>query len=103
MEWIRPFMSEILEMERRREILKVLLFVTKPRSNAELRSPSATVRMFPGKPNIPALIKSEMETQIGAMAVSVCGKGSLSDEIRSVVRSQQKVKNIDFYENSFSW
>lgn len=32
LEWVRPWMDEILHMSCRREVLKVLLFVTKPRT-----------------------------------------------------------------------
>ena len=49
LEWIRPWMTEILAMEKRREVLKVLLFVTRPKSTKEIRSPSSTVQMFPGR------------------------------------------------------
>lgn len=50
LEWIRPWMTQILGMEKRRDILKILLFVTRPRSTKEIHSPSASVQMFPGKP-----------------------------------------------------
>lgn len=50
LEWIRPWMTEILAMEKRREVLKILLFVTRPKSTKEIHSPSATVQMFPGRP-----------------------------------------------------
>ena len=49
LEWIRPWMTEILAMERRREVLKVLLFVTRPDSTKEIHSLSSTVQMFPGR------------------------------------------------------
>jgi len=49
LEWIRPWMTDILAMEKRREVLKVLLFVTRPKSTREIHSPSATVQMFPGR------------------------------------------------------
>ena len=49
LEWIRPWMTEILAMEKRRDILKILLFVTRPKSTKEIHSPSATVQMFPGR------------------------------------------------------
>ncbi len=42
-------MTEILAMEKRRDILKILLFVTRPKSTKEIHSPSATVQMFPGR------------------------------------------------------
>ena len=103
LEWIRPWMTTILAMERRRDVLRILLFVTRPRSTREIHSPSATVQMFPGKPNVETLVTMEAETQIGAMGVTVCGPGSLSDDVRGAVRRQQRTNNIDFVEASYSW
>lgn len=56
-----------------------------------------------GKPCLEGIVQSEKTQQIGAMAVSVCGPGGLSDEVRRVVREAQGEKTIDFYEASFSW
>lgn len=53
LEWIRPWMTEILAMEKRRDVLKILLFVTRPKSTKEIHSPSATVQMFPGRRKFP--------------------------------------------------
>lgn len=103
LEWIRPWMTSILAMESRRDVLRIMLFVTRPRSTKEIHSPSATVQMFPGRPNIDALMNIEMENQVGAMGVSVCGGGDLSDDVRKAVRSRQHAANIDFVEESFSW
>ena len=103
LEWIRPWMTQILAMERRREILKILLFVTRPRSTKEIHSPSASVQMFPGKPDVGALISKEQTQQVGAMAVSCCGTGSLSDDVRKSVRTKCEDTNMDFIENAFSW
>ena len=96
-------MTTILAMERRREVLRILLFVTRPRSTREIHSPSATVQMFPGRPNIKTLIDMESENQIGAMAVTVCGTGSLSDNVRRAVRQRQMTSNVDLVEESFTW
>lgn len=103
LEWIRPWMTTILAMDKRRDILKIQLFVTQPRSTKEIHSPSATVQMFPGKPNVDTLIEMESENQIGAMGVSVCGTGGLSDDVRAAVRKRQGWRNIDFLEQGFSW
>lgn len=103
LEWIRPWMTSILSMEKRRDILKILLFVTRPRSTKEIQSPSATVQMFPGRPNVDTLLGIECEGQVGAMGVSVCGTGSLQDDVRKAVRKRQQWSNIDFVEESFSW
>ena len=88
LEWIRAWMTQILAMPRRREILKILLFVTRPRNNKEIHSPSSSVQMMPGRPNIQSLIDQEMQDGIGAACVSTCGTGSLADEIRSAVRAR---------------
>ncbi|KEY64322.1 hypothetical protein S7711_06366 [Stachybotrys chartarum IBT 7711] len=103
LEWIRPWMTEILAMEKRRDVLRIMLFVSQPRSTKEIHSPSSTVQMFPGRPNIETLLAMEQEQQIGAMAVSVCGPGALSDEVRLAVRRRQSRSNIDFIEEAFSW
>ncbi|KAL8994801.1 MAG: hypothetical protein Q9169_005337 [Polycauliona sp. 2 TL-2023] len=103
LEWIRPWMTTILAMDKRRDILRIQLFVTRPRSTKEIHSPSATVQMFPGKPNVDTLIEMEAENQIGAMGVSVCGTGGLSDDVRAAVRRRQGVRNIDFLEQGFTW
>ncbi|KAG0159396.1 hypothetical protein PDIDSM_6918 [Penicillium digitatum] len=103
LEWIRPWMTSILAMDRRREVLRIKLFVTRPRNSREIQSPSATVQMFPGRPNIDTLVSREVEDQVGAMGVLVCGNGSLSDDVRRVCRKRQTQSNVDFVEESFSW
>ncbi|KAK3899129.1 ferric reductase like transmembrane component-domain-containing protein [Staphylotrichum tortipilum] len=103
LEWIRPWMTEVLGMEKRREVLRIMLFVSRPRSTKEIHSPSSTVQMFPGRPNIDTLLGMEMESQVGTMAVSVCGPGALSDEVRRAVRNRQYQGSLDFVEEAFSW
>ncbi|KAL4946174.1 hypothetical protein BDV06DRAFT_161105 [Aspergillus oleicola] len=103
LEWIRPWMTSILAMNRRREVLRIMLFITRPRNTKEIQSPSSTVQMFPGRPNIDTLINMEVENQIGAMGVLVCGNGSLSDDVRRTCRNRQDKTQIDFVEESFTW
>ncbi|TVY23636.1 Ferric reductase transmembrane component [Lachnellula hyalina] len=103
LEWIRPWMTAILAMDKRRDVLRIMLFVSRPRSTKEIHSPSATVQMFPGRPNIETLMDIEMENQVGALGVSVCGSGALSDDVRRAVRTRQHAGNIDFVEEAFSW
>jgi len=103
LEWIRPWMTEILGMDKRRDVLRIMLFVSQPRSTKEIHSPSSTVQMFPGRPNIDTLLSMEQEHQIGSMAVSVCGPGTLSDEVRRSVRARQSHSSVDFIEEAFSW
>ncbi|KAI0127726.1 ferric reductase like transmembrane component [Xylariales sp. AK1849] len=103
LEWIRPWMTEILAMDKRRDTLRIMLFVSRPRSTKEIHSPSSTVQMFPGRPNIETLLGIEMENQVGHMGVSVCGPGALSDEVRLAVRNRQYQGSIDFIDETFTW
>lgn len=103
LEWIRPWMTQILGMEKRRDILRILLFVTRPRSTKEIHSPSSSVQMFPGKPDVGALIQKEQEKQVGAMGISVCGTGGLADDVRKAVRDRCTETEIDIFEEAFSW
>lgn len=59
--------------------------------------------MFPGRPNVNMLLKDEVEHQVGAMAVTVCGPGGLADNIRDVVREVQSMSVVDYIEESFTW
>ena len=103
LEWIRPWMTQILGMEKRRDVLKILLFITRPRSMKEITSPSSSVTMLPGRPDVGALIEKEQAQQVGAMHVSCCGTGSLSDDLRRAVRERLQVTEIDFSEEAFTW
>ncbi|KAF6222704.1 hypothetical protein HO133_000751 [Letharia lupina] len=103
LEWIRPWMAAVLGMPGRRDVLRVQLFVTRPRCTAEIHSPSSTVRMFPGKPDVDALLGMEARAQVGAMAVCVCGPGGLGDDVRAAVRRRQGGGNVDFVEEGFGW
>lgn len=103
LEWVRPWMDEILRMEGRREVLAIKLFVTKPKNPREITSPSATVQMMPGRPNVNLLLQTEVREQVGAMCVTVCGPGALQDSVREAVREVQEVGVVDFVEESFTW
>lgn len=104
LEWIRPWMDEVLRMPNRKKILTIKLFITRPKNSKEIVSASTTVQMFPGRPNIPLLIRKEVHAQEGAMAVTVCGPGALADDVRSGVRQvQDEGTVVDFFEESFTW
>ena len=102
LEWVRPWMTSILASEGRRRVLRVRLFVTRPTHPRQIQSPSATVQMFPGRPNMERVLGMECEGAVGAMAVSVCGPGALADEVRAAVRKRGE-RSIDLVEESFSW
>ncbi|KAE8149061.1 ferric-chelate reductase [Aspergillus avenaceus] len=102
LEWIRPWMTSILGMEGRRELLQIKLFVTRPRNPRDVQSPSATVQMFSGRPDTRTLVEGEAWTQVGAMGVVVCGGGALSDDVRKCCRGVRG-STVYYIEEAFSW
>jgi hypothetical protein len=103
LEWVRPWMDLILRMPGRRDILTIKLFITRPKNPKEIYSPSSTVQMFPGRPDIKVILNDEVKEQVGAMCVTVCGPGGLADNVREAVRHVQEHGVVDFIEESFTW
>lgn len=101
--WVKTFMDEILNYPSRKQILTIKLHVTRPKSTAEVMSPSSTIQMYPGRPPIARYLEQEVSAQAGAMCVSVCGSGSLADSVRHEVRKLGDESNIDFLEEAFTW
>jgi predicted ferric reductase len=103
LEWARPWMDQILKMEGRKEVLRVQLFVTKPRNQNEVNSRTGTVQMFPGRCNPSTVLEKEVAEQVGAMGVVVCGPGAFADSVRAAVRKKVDVGNITFHEEAFTY
>ncbi|KAF1984024.1 putative FRE ferric reductase-like transmembrane component [Aulographum hederae CBS 113979] len=103
LEWVRPWMDVILALPGRRQVLKIMLFVTKPRSHSEVISGTGTVQMFPGRCNPQALLDKELVDRVGAMAVTVCGPGAFSDAVRAAARKRANEGVVDFVEEAFTY
>lgn len=103
LEWIRRWMDSILKMEGRSAVLRIQLFISKPRHRAEVISSTGSVRMFPGRCNPKTIVQKEMQERLGAMAVTVCGPGAFGDAVRAAVRDVVEEGCIDFLEEAFSY
>lgn len=101
LEWVRPWMDEVLRMPGRKQCLRIKLFITRPKGRVE--SSSDTVKMFAGRPNVNTLIEEEVRSRVGAMAVTVCGSGGFSDGVRAAVRPWLTEGCIDFVEEAFTY
>ncbi|EQL27952.1 hypothetical protein BDFG_09241 [Blastomyces dermatitidis ATCC 26199] len=102
--WVSGFMDYILQLPMRREMLVTKLFISKPRSHKDIKSPSGTLLMFEGRCRPDVIIEEAMENHVGATAVSVCGPGAFADEVRASVRKRVgSGPVIDFVEEAFTW
>ncbi|KAL8744696.1 MAG: hypothetical protein Q9190_003076 [Brigantiaea leucoxantha] len=102
-DWVHPWMTEIFKMPHRREVLKVMLFVTKPRHAGDVVSRSNQVQMYGGRCKPGRIVEEEVDKRVGAMAVTVCGPGAFADEVRMATRGKVEEGVVDFVEESFSW
>ena len=103
LEWVRVWMDQILRMEHRRDVLRIQLFVTKPRHRGEVVSNTGSVQMFPGRCNPTTVLEKEMQERIGAVGVTVCGPGAFADSVRSAVRGVVTEGAVDFVEEAFTY
>jgi predicted ferric reductase len=101
LEWVRPWMDEILRMPQRKNVLRIKLFISRPKGRVE--SSSETVKMFAGRAKADALIEEEVRHREGAMAVTVCGSGGFADDVRAAVRPWLTEGCVDFIEEAFTY
>jgi ferric reductase-like protein/FAD binding domain-containing protein len=99
---IRDWMTTILALPRRQEVLRVMLYVFKMDGN-RIKSPSNTIHVFPGIAKFGPIIDEEVKNSVGSIGVSVCGLGVVADEVRFACRKWMDKVNIEFMEESFSW
>ncbi|KAK4942581.1 hypothetical protein LTR10_017710 [Elasticomyces elasticus] len=103
MEWVKPWMTEILHMEGRREILKIVVYASRPNQPINVSKNKSTMQIVEGRVDPGTVLDEVICTRIGAMMVSVCGPGALADEVRAAVRSRIHLANVDMNEESFTW
>jgi len=102
-DWAEPWLSSLIHSSGHEGIFNPRIFITNPRSDAESIAFSHGAVISFGRPNAAQIVTSEVGEQIGAMCVTVCGPGALSDDVRSAVRDVQDLSCVDFIEESFTW
>lgn len=128
MDWIQPWMASILShpaVQAQKEqkhnpytqspdfSLSIQVYVTSKAFTtddylsdeslwAKAPASSVPVNIRYGKPLFPEVLDLQMAQQVGAMAVSICGPGSLGDDVRKAVRERQEGRTVDLYEDTFS-
>jgi hypothetical protein len=103
MEWVKPWMTEILGMECRREVLKIMVFVSRPSRPIDVRKCRPTMQVIQGRADPGTVLDEVIPCRVGATMVSVCGPGALADEVRAAVRTRIHRACIDMNEESFTW
>jgi hypothetical protein len=104
LEWVRSWLDEIAAIQHFREVVSVRLYISRM-VTSELggRSIPAYLDVRPQRCEVQSVLDGEVLTQIGAMAVSVCGPRGFSDSVRAAVRRRVSVRSIDLFEEAFSY
>lgn len=109
--WAADWLNEALARPGARDVLRVQIFVSNPEFEGQGGrmvlpglADNEAVQVLAGRPSPDMILDAELaERKAGCMAVSVCGPGSLSDDVRLAVRERQHAGRIDYIEASFSW
>ncbi|KAK6387524.1 hypothetical protein LTS17_000793 [Exophiala oligosperma] len=103
MEWVKPWMNEILHMEGRREVLRIIVHVSKPTQPINQNKSKPTMQVVKGRVDPGSILDEVLPIRVGTTMVSVCGPGALADEVRAAVRSRIHLAALDMNEESFTW
>lgn len=102
-ECVGKWMNDILRMEGRKDVFRLEIWVTRSMV-FESRSPSSSLIVRKGRPDLLHIVSKEGDRRLGCMAVSVCGPGGLVSDARTAVRKSIKDgRNIDFVAEAFGW
>jgi NAD(P)H-flavin reductase len=100
LEWIRPWVDEIISMPNCQEVVRFRIHVSKIISSEALPM-GLDIRV--GRCDPQEIVDQEVIDQVGAMVVTVCGPGAYGDAIRAAVRKRVGLRSIDFIEEAFSY
>lgn len=101
MTWVKPWMDQVLAFKGRKGVLECTVHVT--RGHADANSKSGGVMIRKGRCDIQKTVVRVFQDRIGAMAVTVCGPGMFSDDVRQAVRPRVTEGSIDFVEEAFTY
>ena len=98
----QPIFNVEIHVSRPESFTKVKSF-SQDMQQATIMSSRAEMQVFFGRPNLAEIITSQLEKEVGKMGVGVCGPAAMQDEVRKVVRSVGRKRDIGFVEAMFGW
>ncbi|RPB06231.1 hypothetical protein L873DRAFT_1785304 [Choiromyces venosus 120613-1] len=105
-DWVSDWLEEILRMPFCRQVLKIDIYITRPSDTTSgngWAGRGGIVSVHVGRPEFETVIEKVVRHRVGAMAVTVCGGGAVSDSVRAATLKFIEQATIDFSEESFTW
>jgi predicted ferric reductase len=120
LDWVAPWMNEILNMPNRRILVDIKIYVTRQPALSrnrgmdggagssaahlkEISSRSGKVQMRAERCPVDQILTDVIQSRKGAVAVTVCGPGAFADSVRNAVRWRVDKGVIDFIEEAFTY
>lgn len=121
LDWVAPWMNEILNMPNRRILVDIKIYVTRQPALTRIRgmdgtagtssaahlkeisSRSGKVQMRAERCPVDQILTDVIQSRKGAVAVTVCGPGAFADSVRNAVRWRVDKGVIDFIEEAFTY
>jgi predicted ferric reductase len=99
--WARMWLEELTRMSNDRVELKMLFYVSKlAKGDMNIMCGS---KILSGRADVGALVEREVKLRVGAMTVGVCGPGAFADDVRAATRRMMDGRNVEFWEEAFTW
>ncbi|CUS08913.1 unnamed protein product [Tuber aestivum] len=104
--WVSDWLEEILRMPLCCQVLEIDIYTTRCSATASgsgWAGRSGLVKVHVGRPEFETVLEEVVRRRVGAMAVTVCGSGAVSDSVRAATLKFVDRATIDFSEESFTW
>jgi len=99
--WVEHWLEELAEMEHFGNVVRIHVYVSRACPGTQPTPAYLDVRQARCDPT--EVLNGEILAQDGVMAVTVCGPESFNSSVREAVRKSLCVRDIDFFEESFSY
>lgn len=94
-------MDEIYDIPHAAEFAQVIVHISRKSTDRYAAPTWADIRWTRSDPEL--ILDEAVRARVGAMAVTVCGPGALSDGVRAAARRRVTECSLDFIEEAFSY
>jgi predicted ferric reductase len=104
LEWVRSWLECLFRLDKAKNAFHVQIFITRGYDGAsDMLSLGGNLRLYSGRPDVDSILRCNVDQHVGTMAVTSCGPGTMSDQVRKACIDYQLDCNIDYFEGNYCW
>ncbi|OAQ95768.1 hypothetical protein LLEC1_00375 [Akanthomyces lecanii] len=103
LQWAEPWLSCLVAKSREIGMFEARVYITSREGFWAPDGADSDLQILSGRPDMTCIIREQVNCQVGAMCVTVCGPGGLADDVRQATRDVQTCGSVDFIEEAFTW